>query len=188
MKKMRNGKKIISGLMAALLVAFAAACGAQGNKGVDETAAVRGAGVGVGETYIDDDAIALAGATNDSKDITAALTAAYNLVNTQRANAGLSALTWNEGLAQAAKVRSQEIVSTFSHTRPDGSDWWTVNSNLQYGENLARLYQTSDAVVTAWMNSPTHRANILDGNFKTMGIAIYQTSDGGWYWAQEFGY
>ena len=57
-----------------------------------------------------------------------------------------------------------------------------------YGENLAKFYYTSDSVVTAWMASPTHAANIMDINFKTIGIGIFQSSDGKWYWAQEFGY
>jgi uncharacterized protein YkwD len=50
------------------------------------------------------------------------------------------------------------------------------------------MYQSADSVYTAWMNSPTHAANIMDAGYKTVGIAICQTGDGSWYWAQEFGY
>ena len=110
------------------------------------------------------------------------------MINAQRNGSGLPSLVWSDGLADAAAVRAQEITSVFSHTRPDGSNWWTVNSTLQYGENLAKLYQSSSSVVNAWMNSPTHRANIMDSSFVTVGMAIYQTADGSWYWAQEFGY
>ena len=38
------------------------------------------------------------------------------------------------------------------------------------------------------MNSPTHKANIMDGGYKTVGIAVFQDDGGNWYWAQEFGY
>jgi uncharacterized protein YkwD len=55
------------------------------------------------------------------------------------------------------------------------------------GENIAGN-STNKAAVDAWMNSPTHRANIMDGSFVTVGMAIYQTDNGSWYWAQEFGY
>jgi len=187
MKKKIRTNRIISSLLAVLLIAFAVACGS-GNEGIDESAAVRQNGVGDGEIYIDDEAIALAGTTTSSEDVTAAVANAFELINEERANAGLTALVWSDGLAQAASVRAQEIVTTFSHTRPNGSDWWTVNSSIQYGENLAKLYTTSESVVTAWMNSPTHKANIMDASFVTVGMAIYQTADGSWYWAQEFGY
>ncbi|MBR5115524.1 MAG: CAP domain-containing protein, partial [Lachnospiraceae bacterium] len=81
----------------------------------------------------------------------------------------------------------EEITRRFSHTRPDGSDWYTVDGNIMFGENLAELYDTPASVVDAWMNSPAHRANIMDGEFQTCGIAIYRVGND-WYWAQEFGY
>ena len=109
-------------------------------------------------------------------------------MNQKRAAQGLSQLVWSDALTSAAQVRANEITTSFSHTRPNGSDFWTVDSNVQYGENLAKLYQSADAVYTAWMNSPTHAANILDGGYKTVGIAVFQAADGNWYWAQEFGY
>ena len=109
-------------------------------------------------------------------------------MNQQRVARGLSELAWSQALTNAAQVRANEITTSFSHTRPNGSEFWTVDSSCQYGENLAKLYQSADAVYTAWMNSPTHAANIMDGGYKTVGIAICQTGDGSWYWAQEFGY
>jgi len=96
-------------------------------------------------------------------------------------------LTWNSGLEQASAVRAVEASQSFSHTRPDGSDWWTVNSNLMYGENLAKGYDSADAAVQAWMASPTHKANIMDAEFTSGAIAIH-VSNGQWFWAQEFGY
>lgn len=142
-----------------------------------------------GKVYIDDGAIALAGSlSEEDPSLTKAAQDAFTQVNALRAAQGLPAYTWNDDLAQAAYVRAQEIVGTFSHTRPDGSNWWTVNSNIMYGENLAKNYSTATDVVNAWMASPTHKANVMDAGFKTLGIAVFQGSDGHWYWAQEFGY
>lgn len=181
-----NVRKMVSVMIAAVFVMGLVACGSKNAEIGD--ASYRAAGEGAGEIYIDDEAIALAGEYVSSDAINAALADALALVNAQRAASGLSALVWSDGLAAAAQVRAQEITSVFSHTRPDGSSWWTVDSNIQYGENLAKLYQSSSSVVDAWMNSPTHRANIMDGGFVTVGMAIYQTDNGSWYWAQEFGY
>ena len=186
MRKFKGLKKIVSVLMVTLVVVGAAACGSR-NADIGD-AAFRAAGEGAGQIFIDDHAIALAGEYKSSEEIAAAVQEAFALVNAQRTAAGLSALVWNQGLADAAQVRAQEITTYFSHTRPDGSSWWTVNSTLQYGENLAKLYQSSSSVVNAWMASPTHRANIMDGSLISIGMAIYQTGDGSWYWAQEFGY
>ncbi len=185
MRKIRDFKKIVSVLMVALIVLGTAACGSRADIG---DAAFRAAGEGAGEIWIDEGKIALANELKSSEEIQAALDEALVLVNAQRTAAGLPALVRNQGLEDAAKVRAQEITTYFSHTRPDGTSWWTVNSTLQYGENLAKLYQSSSSVVNAWMNSPTHRANIMDSSFISIGMAIYQTSDGSWYWAQEFGY
>lgn len=135
-------------------------------------------------TSIDDNAIALAGTM--PTDQTAQL-AAFNLCNKERTDAGLPALTWSNDLATAAMVRSKEIVSTWSHTRPNGQDWYTVNASIMYGENLAKGYSSAQECVDAWMASPGHRTNIMAADFKTCGIAIYKQGNM-WYWAQEFGY
>ena len=161
------------------------------------SAAVRGPETIDGSVYIDEDAIALAGSIpNESMteqeiaraaELRVLATAAFDQVNNQRVAAGLTALVWSDGLEQCAQVRATECNELFSHTRPNQSDWWTVNSEIMWGENLAKGYKTADSVVTAWMNSPTHAANILYGDFNTIGIAIYEI-DGKIYWAQEFGF
>lgn len=112
---------------------------------------------------------------------------AFEQVNRARTESGLSELVWSEELAAAAEVRAQELHQSFSHTRPDGSPWWTANSELVYGENIAKGYQSADSVVTAWMESSDHKENILYSGFESIGIAVYNV-DGKWYWAQEFGY
>ena len=113
----------------------------------------------------------------------------FNLVNNTRAEHGLSPLSWNSSLAADAAVRAQEIVVSFSHTRPDGSEWWTVDPDRMYGENLASGQSTAQEVFNSWMASPGHRANIL-GDYTTCGFALYYGGDAGstYYWAQEFGY
>ena len=100
------------------------------------------------EHYIDDNAIALAGKASTSAGVTMAQSA-LALINQQRAALGLAALVWSDGLAKDAQVRAQECEKSFSHTRPNGTDWWTVDSNLMYGENLAKGYDLDTAVERA---------------------------------------
>ena len=137
--------------------------------------------------YIDNEAIALSGEIHNSAAVIAEAAAAHVLVNEQRTVNGLPGLTWDNGLTQTAQVRAKECQQLFSHTRPDGTDWWTVNSDIMFGENLAKGYNAASDVVEAWMNSTTHRAAILNSEFTSAGIAIYLGSDGTWYWAENFG-
>lgn len=113
--------------------------------------------------------------------------AAFSQVNLARAEIGLPELMWSEELADAARVRAEEIYQSFSHTRPDGNPWWTVDSEILFGENIVKGYQSADSVVSAWMESSDHKENILYAGFETIGIAVINV-DGKWYWAQEFGY
>lgn len=108
-------------------------------------------------------------------------------INAQRSAAGLSPLNKTGDLMAAAYIRAKEQEQLFSHTRPNGSDWWTVNSSVCFGECLSKGY-SSAAVTNAWMNSPTHKAVIMDGSYKTGGIGIYQAADGTIYIALETGY
>ena len=107
-------------------------------------------------------------------------------VNQIRVANGLNSLRYDASLEGAADVRANESTVRFSHTRPDGSDWYTVNPDLMYGENLADGYTTADAVVNAWMASPAHKANILKSDFTTVAVST-TVKDGKTYWAQEFG-
>ena len=106
-------------------------------------------------------------------------------VNRERAANGLGALSTSEELNRAACVRAKEIVSTFSHTRPDGSSCFTVSA-LAFGENIAKGYSAADRVMAAWMSSQGHRENILRESFGSIGVCAY--SQGGViYWVQRFG-
>ena len=181
--------RVLTAMMVIVMMASLAGCGKKADKmeQIDESAVSREQSDEGDIHYIDDGAIALAaGAATTATAAEAQATLA--LVNNQRAAAGLAALVWNDGLEQAAQVRAQECERAFSHTRPDGTDWWTVNSALMYGENLAMNYSDSSSVVNAWMASPGHKANIMNGGYVTIGVAAYQASNGSWYWAQEFGY
>ncbi len=137
--------------------------------------------------YIQPDLTALAGELSGSVETQAAAKAALDLINAQRAAAGLNAMSWSSGLEQAAAVRAIEASQKWAHERPDGSDYYTVNPAIVYGENLAKGYSSAQEAFNAWMASPAHKDNIMYGPFKTSGIAIHNIG-GQWYWAHEFGY
>lgn len=183
------------GISLALVLALALGCVVFYNAAfkeagsVTQEAAAREEGVPAdGIVYIEPEMVSLANTLSGSADSQAAAKAAFDIVNAKRQEVGLNALSWNAGLEQASSVRAVEASESFSHTRPDGSDWWTVNSNLMYGENLAKGYATAGSAVDAWLASPTHKANIMDTEFVSGAIAIHIAPDGHWYWAQEFGY
>lgn len=115
------------------------------------------------------------------------------LVNEERAKAGLSALAPDEAIQSAAQVRAQESAVSFSHTRPNGTSFSTAltDAGVKYrgsGENIAWGQKTPEEVVEGWMNSPGHRANILNPSFTKIGIGYYQDSRGVNYWSQLFTY
>ncbi len=112
------------------------------------------------------------------------------LVNIERVNEGLSELKTTTELNKAAHIRALETKTLFSHTRPDGSSCFTAldECNVSYntaGENIAYGQKTPKDVVTAWMNSEGHRANILSSKFGKIGIGCYY-SNGTYYWTQMF--
>ena len=113
-----------------------------------------------------------------------------SLVNSERAAAGLQALTLDSKLCALADIRAKEIVQSFSHTRPNGSSCFTVfkENGVSYryaGENLAYGQTSAKAVMNAWMNSSGHRANIFGKNFGKIGISCY-IANGRKYWVQLF--
>lgn len=117
------------------------------------------------------------------------------LVNAERAKEGLAPLGTYDSLTRAAQIRAPEIVTLFSHDRPDGTKCYTAMDETgaragayAYGENIAAGNATAAATVEQWMNSPGHRANILNGKFTHIGVG-YQHADGsdyGDYWVQMF--
>lgn len=137
----------------------------------------------VGYIIIDDEVIAL---SRDPEVLNQAAGIILNDINTERAAAGLGALIQTEKLIAAATIRAKEQEKLFSHTRPDGTDWWTCDSSVCYGECLSKGYNENE-VMTAWMNSPTHKAVIMDGAYKTAGIGVYE-NDATCFIALETGY
>ena len=113
------------------------------------------------------------------------------LHNKARANAGLGALASTKALGKAAGTRCTEIISKFSHTRPNGTTWSTVLAQfgISYsigGENIAYGYSTPASVHKAWMNSSGHRANILRSSFKNAGVGHCTSSGGTSHWVVLF--
>lgn len=101
------------------------------------------------------------------------------LTNQKRQENGLSTVTYNPLLAKAAAAKAANMFSEnyWSHYAPSGKTPWTFITSAGYryvfaGENLARDFEDPNSVVTAWMNSPSHRSNILDKNFKEIGVAV----------------
>lgn len=115
-----------------------------------------------------------------------------DLVNTERTKRGLDALKLNSQLNKAAATRAKELVSGFSHTRPDGRDCFTILTDLEMiyssvGENIAAGQASPGAVMESWMGSEGHRANILSGTYTSMGVGYYKASDSNkYYWVQIF--
>lgn len=113
-----------------------------------------------------------------------------SLVNAERAKYNLAPLTTEKNLSAAALTRAKEIVQSFSHTRPDGTSFSTVlkEHGISYrisGENIAWGQRTPQEVVRGWMNSPGHRANILNERFTSIGVG-YHIENGRTYWTQLF--
>lgn len=99
--------------------------------------------------------------------------------NQQRSKLSLSNLKENDMLNQAAKAKALNMLEEdyWAHYAPSGKDPWSfiIGSGYKFsyaGENLARNFYTSDEVVKAWMNSPTHRDNIVNDKYQDIGIAV----------------
>ena len=100
-------------------------------------------------------------------------------INAQRSESGLTPLTVNAQLEQAAIEKGKDMMEKgyWAHISPEGKDPWQFIQAQEYtytsaGENLAKDFAETDAMIRAWMNSPTHRANILDTRFTETGIAV----------------
>ena len=111
-----------------------------------------------------------------------------NDTNNQRLQYGDTALTLSDKLAQAAQAKANDMASRnyWSHNTPDNKEPWVFIDNTGYaydaaGENLAYGFSSSKQTVTAWMNSPEHRTNILNNAYSEVGFGIansvnYQSS------------
>ena len=113
------------------------------------------------------------------------------LVNEERQARGLHELIHNNELDGVALTRAAELAVSFSHKRPDGSNYWTAYRDHGYGfgaaaENIASGQPSPEAVFAAWMESDGHRASILDASFNNIGAGVEMDLYGRLYWAQLF--
>jgi len=109
------------------------------------------------------------------------------LINQERNSRGIPSLKINSDLDAAASLKSKDMINRdyFEHYAFGLSPWdFISNSGYNYlyaGENLAMDFNTSEGIVNAWMNSPTHRDNILNPDFSDTGLGIVKgeyTEDG----------
>lgn len=112
------------------------------------------------------------------------------LVNKERKSNGLNPLRFSPLLSEAALIRSGELPKSFSHTRPDGSSFFTAMTELGIsyrtaGENIAYGQKNPESVMNAWMNSSGHRSNILNKNVDYIGVGV-TFQNGMYYWTQLF--
>ena len=126
----------------------------------------------------------------ESQSVTSFEQKVVQLVNDVRKKNGLKALTEDWQLSRVARYKSQDMrdLGYFSHTSPTyGSPFEMMKSfGIKYrtaGENIARGYQTPEAVVNALMNSPGHKANILNSSYTHIGVGYVAS---GSYWTQMF--
>ncbi len=115
------------------------------------------------------------------------------LVNAERAKAGLKPLKMNTELSKVATLKSQDMAKNnyFDHNSPTyGSPFDMMKKyGISYrtaGENIAMGQTTPEQVMNGWMNSPGHRANILKSSFTEIGVGIAKNSSGRLYWTQQF--
>jgi uncharacterized protein YkwD len=121
------------------------------------------------------------------------------LVNQHRTAMGLTALVVSPTLTKSATWKSLHMANYryLAHDDPGLPAARTTADRLQtcgypigsvgWGENIAYGYATPDAVMTAWLNSSGHRANIENGSFRAIGIGVARSANGTYYWTQNFG-
>jgi uncharacterized protein YkwD len=114
-----------------------------------------------------------------------------SLTNAERQRAGCGPLTINASITAAAQGHASDMSNRdyFEHTTPEGVTFDQRIRNSGYSkpgaENIAKGASTADQVVELWMNSPGHRANILNCDLNTIGVGF--DKDGS-YWVQDFGF
>ncbi|WP_443043847.1 CAP domain-containing protein [Streptomyces sp. NBC_00306] len=116
-----------------------------------------------------------------------------NLVNEERSKVGCSPVRTDAPLAKLSGTFSKDMANRgfFGHTDPEGDSPWDraaqAGVNNLGAENIARGQADASAVMNSWMNSEGHRANILNCDYKTLGVGVHM-ADGGPWWTQDFGF
>ncbi len=121
----------------------------------------------------------------------------FRLVNNARKEAGLKELWYSARVHEVCELRTGELTYYYSHTRPDGTKFSTAfkEKGIKYticGENIAygkNMFKTPEEVFQAWMESPSHKDNILNPEYEcaAFGLSILKVGkDTYYYWSQEF--
>ena len=117
----------------------------------------------------------------------------FELTNEARRQYGLRELSWSDELAEVGRVHCMDMAaqSYFDHVAPDGTtpSQRVRNAGIRClisAENIAAGQINPEMVVQSWLDSPGHRANILDPQLGKLGVAFFLGGDYGIYWAQEF--
>lgn len=104
-----------------------------------------------------------------------------DLTNSKRQQQGLPTLSLNEKLSKAAFSKGENMFAKnyWAHNAPDGTTPWYFIRQVKYnyvyaGENLARGFTKSDDIIEAWMDSPTHKENMLSPNYRDIGFAVLE--------------
>ena len=108
-----------------------------------------------------------------------------DIVNQERQSKGLNTLQMDASLLNSAMHRAAETSIYFEHTRPNGTDCFTMDKKM-YAENIAAGQTSAQMVMESWMLSDGHRENILDSSMKSIGIGCFYFQ-GIYYWTQCFG-
>lgn len=112
------------------------------------------------------------------------------LVNAERRKAGVSEVSYDLELSDIAARRAKELSGLFSHMRPDGTtttEYLIKEKGMRYaGENIAMGQTQAGLVMEDWMNSKSHRSNILNKKFTRIGVGYYQNEAGKNFWCQLF--
>jgi|GEM_PF-5292125 len=201
------GIKLIQTLTLMLAIVYLAGC--SGSLASSALSSSLSSGVGTGGTGGDGDGSGNGGSNNsngsisgvsdsgfvysgDCKGMANEECAVIAAVNVERAKVGLSALTALEKCVDEAQYHADDMVAHnyFAH---DGLTETTQARFVRYGlsgsywgENIAMGSKSVASVMTLWMNSSAHKANILGSNFKSMGVGISVAADGSPYWVQCF--
>lgn len=103
----------------------------------------------------------------------------FDQTNSEREKNGVKSLIYNSTLSKSAKQKAEDIFTNnyWSHNSPQGKTPWTFFESVGYrysiaGENLAKDFYDTESLVKAWMNSPTHKENIMNSKYQEIGIAV----------------
>lgn len=118
----------------------------------------------------------------------------YKLITYNRnSNGAITKLKRDENLEKMAMARAKELFENYSHTRPNGKEFYTImedlnikNSWSRKGENIASGNIDAKEVMKAWMESEGHKRNILDKSYTSVGVGLY-IKNARAYWVQIFG-